>query len=183
MEFTVDLLNEVGMLAHTPRSGFAFLGSGQQSVAEHSYRTAVVALALAKECTEEVDEEKLLKIALFHDLLESRTGDLNYVQKRYVEKDDGKALDGLLSQQSPLAKQVANSIKDYEQKEGIEQQLVHDADQLELMLVLKQLYDTGNPKALEWMTNCERRIQTDAGRSLATAIRERDFDQWWKEPV
>jgi len=31
-------LYEVGMLQRTPRSGFAFLGSGKQSVAEHTYR-------------------------------------------------------------------------------------------------------------------------------------------------
>ena len=36
----VNLLHEVGMLAHIPRSGFAFLGLGKQSVAEYSYRVA-----------------------------------------------------------------------------------------------------------------------------------------------
>jgi putative hydrolase of HD superfamily len=33
LEKIVDFLFEVGMLAKTPRSGFFFLGSGEQSVA------------------------------------------------------------------------------------------------------------------------------------------------------
>lgn len=43
----VNLMHEVGMLAKTPRSGFAFLGSGSQSVAEHSFQMTWVALILS----------------------------------------------------------------------------------------------------------------------------------------
>ena len=35
MQRLTDFLNEVGMLRHTPRSGYKFLGSGQETVAEH----------------------------------------------------------------------------------------------------------------------------------------------------
>ena len=35
-------LYEVGMLKKTPRTGYRFLGSGEESVAEHSFRTAVI---------------------------------------------------------------------------------------------------------------------------------------------
>ena len=43
-----DFCNEVGMLRHTPRSGYAFLGSGKENVAEHSYRVSVLGYALAR---------------------------------------------------------------------------------------------------------------------------------------
>ena len=42
-----DFLFEVGMLAKTPRSGFFFLGSGQQSVSEHTTRTIYIGYTLA----------------------------------------------------------------------------------------------------------------------------------------
>ena len=48
MQRLTDFLNEVGMLRHTPRSGYAFLGSGRETVAEHSHRTAVIGYVLAK---------------------------------------------------------------------------------------------------------------------------------------
>ena len=38
----VDFLNECGMLRKTPRTGYQFLGSGSENVAEHSFRTAVI---------------------------------------------------------------------------------------------------------------------------------------------
>ena len=37
-----DFLFEVGMLKRTPRSGFQFLGTGHETVAEHSLRAAVI---------------------------------------------------------------------------------------------------------------------------------------------
>ena len=42
-----DFLFEVGMLAKTPRSGFFFLGSGEQSVSEHTTRTIYIGYTLA----------------------------------------------------------------------------------------------------------------------------------------
>lgn len=175
----VDLLNEIGMLAATPRSGFAFLGSGAQSVAEHSYRTAVVGMALADQVGEEVDRERLLNLCLFHDLLEARTGDLNYVNKRYVQKDDSKALAHFKRHSTPLAGRVAAHIEEFEKGESVESRLAHDADQVELLLVLKQLYDTGNPRAEVWFERVEKRLQTDAAKEMAAAIWETPFDDWW----
>jgi putative hydrolase of HD superfamily len=43
-----NFLFEVGMLAKTPRSGFFFLGSGEQSVAEHLNRASYIGFTLAQ---------------------------------------------------------------------------------------------------------------------------------------
>ena len=43
-----DFLFEVGMLKSTPRTGYRFLGSGDASVAEHSFRTAIIGYSLAR---------------------------------------------------------------------------------------------------------------------------------------
>lgn len=67
---------EAGMLMRTPRSGFQFLGSGSQSVAEHTYRMLNIAFVLNRLVPEPADELHLLKLVLFHDLPEARTGDL-----------------------------------------------------------------------------------------------------------
>lgn len=42
MESIADFLFEVGMLCKTPRSGYQFLGSGRESVAEHILRTVFI---------------------------------------------------------------------------------------------------------------------------------------------
>ena len=43
-----DFLFEAGMLRKTPRTGYQFLGSGRENVAEHSFRTALIGYSLAR---------------------------------------------------------------------------------------------------------------------------------------
>ncbi|MBW1775527.1 MAG: HD domain-containing protein, partial [Deltaproteobacteria bacterium] len=49
MKALINFLFEVGMLKKTPRSGYQFLGTGQESVAEHSFRTAIIGYMLSLE--------------------------------------------------------------------------------------------------------------------------------------
>jgi putative hydrolase of HD superfamily len=65
-----NLLFEVGVLNRTPRSGFAFLGSGEQSVSEHCFRMVRIAWLLARLSDEPVNELHLLQLVLFHGLPE-----------------------------------------------------------------------------------------------------------------
>src|SRR3990167_3319248 len=85
----VDCLVEVGMLAKAPRSGFFFLGSGEQSVAEHVNRTAYIGFVLAS-IANDIDASKVLKMCIFHDLAEARVSDLNYVHQKYTESKEAK---------------------------------------------------------------------------------------------
>ncbi|HRT70424.1 MAG TPA: HD domain-containing protein, partial [Syntrophales bacterium] len=82
------------MLKKTPRTGFQFLGTGCESVAEHLLRTVFIGYALCK-LEPGVDENRVIKMCLFHDLPEARTGDMNYVNKKYVTVDEGKAVEEL----------------------------------------------------------------------------------------
>lgn len=176
----VNLLNEIGMLSKTPRSGFAFLGTGSQSVAEHSYRTAIIALVLAELVNQPIDKYKLLLLCLFHDLPEARTGDLNYVNKRYGKVDLSKALEDI-EKSSPLGAQIVEHIHEHEKNECLEAKLAHEADKLELLLCLKQELDTGNPRASEWFDKAARLLHTETGKKLAAEIRNTPFDEWWLE--
>lgn len=178
MRSFVNLLNEIGMLALIPRSGFAFLGAGEQSVAEHSYRTALIAYVLAKLSSEKINFEKLLMICLTHDLPESRIGDLNYMQKKYVTADLPKALNDI-KQSSQLGPEIVSWIEEYEKNETIEARLAHDADQLELLLVLKQEQDKGSPRAEAWFENACKRLKTDVAKQLAQEILQTPSDEWW----
>ena len=182
MKSVVNLLNEVGMLSNLPRSGFAFLGSGKQSVAEHSFRVAHIAYALAKLSKTPVNMEKLLLLCLFHDLPEARIGDLNNVNKRYVKSDEKKVIDEL-KHKGPLGPEVAGYITEFEEQQSHEAILARDADQLELLLVLKELHDTGNPRAMEWYKNCVKRLKTKEAHQLAETISQTPSDEWWTETL
>src|SRR3989337_45755 len=94
MKNIATFLFEAGMLKRTPRTGFQFLGSGAESVAEHIFRTTYIGFALGKMATG-VDADRIIKMCLFHDLPEARTGDRNYGTKKYVEVNERKAIDDM----------------------------------------------------------------------------------------
>src|SRR3989338_5577764 len=59
-----------------------------ESVADHSHRTAVLGYILAK--LENADADKTIKMCLFHDVPESRMGDLDKVQQRYINQKEAE---------------------------------------------------------------------------------------------
>ncbi len=178
MSQSANYLFEVGMLNRTPRSGFMFLGTGQQSVSEHIQRMAHIAFLLARASEAKVDELRLLHLVMFHDLPEARTGDHNYVNKKYVQED----LDKLLAEGDkdwPHGKEIAGYVREFEARETPEANLASDADQLELLLMLKEQADLGNTQTEAWVTALLGRLRTDAGKRLAQEILATRWDDWW----
>ncbi len=87
----IELLFEIGCLRYMPRSWKRFFNPDVANNAEHTLRVAWIALLLAK--YESVNnEEKILKMALIHDLSESRTGDVDYLSRQYVERKEERAM-------------------------------------------------------------------------------------------
>ena len=177
MKNIANFLFEAGMLKRTPRSGFQFLGSGAESVAEHIFRTTYVGYALGK-IEKNVDVDRLIKMCLFHDLPEARTGDLNYVNKKYVVADEQKAIRDLTAT-LPFGGELLDIIKEYEEGKTAEALLARDADQLEMILALKEYKDIGNKYAEEWLGFSLKRLRTEAAKNLAKIILETDSSLWW----
>jgi len=178
MRNRINLLNEIGHLAHTPRTGMAFLGTGQQSVAEHCFSVSMICFVLADLCEEPVNLEKLLMLALSHDVAEARTGDLNYMYKRYMKANNEKAYEDL-ARGSETATKIASYMREFDAEETLEAKLANDADQLEMLLVLKRESDKGNPRAMLWFESVIQRVKTAVGQKLAEEIRVTPSDEWW----
>ncbi len=169
---------EVGMLAKTPRSGFHFLGTGKQSVAEHVSRTAFIAYALSQMEKEKVDTLKILKMALFHDISETRISDLNHVHQRYVERKEHSAIRDI-ADSIPFGDDLFDTLSEYEKRESLEAKIVKDSDTLEWLLALKEEIDTGNTRAIDWAKDGVKRLKTNNAMALARVIMETDSNDWW----
>ncbi len=173
------------MLKELPRSGYAFLGSGNETVAEHVFMTTMICFVISR-MEPDINSEKLMTMALIHDLPESRTGDLNYVQKKYVHAMEERAVDdmteGLL-----FGTELKFLINEFNSSETKEAKLAKDADQLSFILELKKKHDTGAKSPRKWLPYIQDRLQTDTGRALARSIMESNWDDWWfqnySEPV
>ncbi len=177
MKRLIEFLFEVGMLKKTPRTGYRFLGSGSESVADHSFRTAVIGYVLASQ-EPNADLKKVVLMSLFHDFPETRTGDHNYVNKRYVKSDEEAALKDQV-QGLPFGDDVLALAQEFNGNETLEAQISKDADQLDLILELKQILDFGNPNAKDWLDFAVKRLGTENARQMALRILETDSNSWW----
>lgn len=177
MDDIADFLFEVGMLCKTPRSGYQFLGSGRESVAEHILRTVFVGYVLCK-MDSSLDELKVLKLCILHDLPEARTGDMNYVNKKYVTVDEEKAVREL-TERLFFGDDIKAAIDEFNDRETKEAIAARDADQIAFILQLKECGDLGNKYAEEWINFARQRMGTDAGKKIVQKIMATDFSNWW----
>ncbi len=162
-----------------PRSGYHFLGAGKESVAEHSFSTTFIAYVMSQ-LLPEVDALKLINMCLVHDLAEARIGDLNTVHKKYVTADENKALEDATAGLS-LGHNLVELIQEFNDGRTAEARLARDADQLALILELKELIDIGYEPPKTWIQNVIDRLQTETGKKIGEAVMQTNRDEWWND--
>ena len=83
LEGLTNFLYEMGLLKRYKRAGWMIAGiDNPESIAEHSFRTAIIGYLLA--VMEGADPAKTAALYLFHDSQETRIGDVPSVGKAYV---------------------------------------------------------------------------------------------------
>jgi putative hydrolase of HD superfamily len=172
----VDFLHEAGMLKRTPRSGWATVLAPPESVADHSFRTAVVGLVLAKmEKLSAAEEAALLKACLLHDMEEARVSDLNLMNKKYVHADTAHAMRDMLE---GLPKELADELRAAFSHSGRIAILEKDADLLDLILQAREYLDGGNRYAADWIERSAKDLKSESAKKLLIAILSRDSKDW-----
>ena len=141
------LLDQVNHLKQLPRTGWLFVGvAGVESVADHSFAVALLALLLTEEINADwaaqgldkpLDSECVLKIALIHDLAESLLTDLpkrstDLLGRTAKHAAEAHALTQLFID-VPNAELYRQLWSDYATDATPEARLVRDADKLELI--------------------------------------------------
>lgn len=179
MNAVADLLFESLLLKKLPRSGYAFLGAGSESVAEHTYSVTFIAWVMSQLETD-IDALRLISMCLVHDLPEARIGDLNYVQRRYVTAHEEKAVADA-AEKLPFGERLKELVAEFNQGESAEALLARDADQLALLIDLKGILDGGHQPARLWIDNVTKRLQTELGKNLAEKILQTHSSGWWLE--
>lgn len=172
-----NFIYETGIHSKTPRSGLWFLGSGNQSVAEHLFHTTMIAYSMCY-LEPKVDKNKVILMALFHDIGEGRTSDLNYVHQRYGRLAEANAVNDI-SNSVPFGNEISSLYKEEQARETLEAKLVKDADQLEWMSCLREEEVKGNIKAKNWIKISYDRLKTDVGKKLGKMLIETNPDAWW----
>jgi putative hydrolase of HD superfamily len=147
-----------------PRSGWLSHDVSLQdveSVADHTFSTSVVSMLLADTETERgvsVNTEKVLRMALLHDLAESLTFDisrayLDYMgprgerMKHEIERTAWRHLVNGIGDKK-LARRYANVQREYVEDKTIEAKIVHAADSMDILLQVASYVRRGYPVAI-----------------------------------
>jgi putative hydrolase of HD superfamily len=124
--------------------------------------------------------ERLLLLALFHDLAEARTGDLNYVNKRYVTAHEKEAFSDAI-EGLPFSGELSSISDEWLDGNSPEAALAYDADQLDMIVELRRLQEHGWKQASDWLEYAPKRLKTPEGRKLCQEILSTGPDAWWFE--
>jgi len=175
-----DFLFECAALKRVPRSGWDVIAARGETVAEHSWGTAVFALLLAKEEKFGEREERLAIIgALLHDLHEARTSDLNMLNKDYAKADAKKAI---AHQFAKINASIARDAKEAFANKKIAA-IIEDADRLELIVSAKERLDEGNKYAKSFMVNWIPKLKSRSAKRIAKDVLKTDSRKWMFDAI
>ncbi len=175
-------LYEVGQLKRVKRSGWWIAGvKDPESVAEHTFRTAIIAYLLAR--LERADTGKVVLMALFHDLPEARTNDAHRMVRRYA--DWGDVDKKAISEQSKrlpegVANEVVSLFEEFEKEASMEASLARDADLLECLVQAREYQALGCRDVADWILNAQAALATESAKRIAAECLRTEPKEWWQ---
>jgi putative hydrolases of HD superfamily len=165
-----QFLFEMGHMKQLPRAGWLLLGIPRpETVAEHSFRVAIVGMTLA--ALEGADTGRTAALCVLHDAHETRVGDVHSVGRAYVVTAAPAAVTAHQTAGMPdEAAKVFQALTDeYEAGETLEARVARDADKLETLLQAAEYAAQGHDTAA-WRETSIAALRTEAGQELARAI-------------
>ncbi|MFD9947155.1 HD family hydrolase [Nonomuraea sp. NPDC059023] len=163
-----SLLYELGLLKRYKRTGWLVAGvRDPESIAEHSFRMAIIAAVLA--AIEGGSPERAAFLGLLHDTQETRITDIPYIGKRYLTAASNEEVtaDQVRALPERVAQALSGGVREYEANDSIEAACAHDADKLECLLQALEYRDQGHQNVQPWIDSSLAALATPTAKQLA----------------
>jgi putative hydrolase of HD superfamily len=148
IEEVVALAMKGEILKNLDRTGWILAGvdkSQIESVAEHSFGTALISLLLASQCEQDgfkIDIGRVLTMAVLHDLAESETSDLvinqdapdSHMQLRNKIKAETQAMSEILGPLSNVGESLLSLWDEIQKQTSLEARVVISSDILDMLI-------------------------------------------------
>lgn len=154
-----EFLRIVGRLKKLPRTGWIEARiRDPESVADHSFRTTILAMVLSD--LEGLNTEKVIRMALLHDVAEAEIGDFTPEAKagmgeEYMRREE-EAFRSILGRlPNHLAEGYLSLVEEYRNASTPEANAVSEADKAEMLIqALEYENEGGDPSSLRhfWET-------------------------------
>ncbi len=178
---TASFLMEMGMLKRAKRSGWWIAGvKDPETIAEHSFRTAVVGAVLAM--MEGADPAKVALLCTFHDTQETRIGDIPHIGRRYLTASSNEKVteDQVSAAHPAVLAGIQAIVEEYENAESLEVTVAHDADKLECLIQAVEYREQGYKNVQPWIDSSLGSLKTESARVLADAALTMTSLEWQK---
>lgn len=175
----IRFISRAERLESFPRSGWIACGvSEPESVAAHIHGVALIALWIADHHGGPVDVERVLRIALLHDVGEAMTTDLPWPVKRFVGADaieaaETRATEAVLAD-APASWRAAPA--SYRDQDCLEARIVKAADKIQMLAKALQ-YRSQRRGDVSRFWKVERNFK-DYGIPLVRAVIDRLRQMW-----
>lgn len=144
----IEFLFEIGCMRFIQRTWRQFLNPDFENLSEHTLRVAWIAMTIAKH-EGDVDLGKIVKMALMHDLSESRGVDVHYVSRQFTDRHEKESLLDMITD-TALRDEIFEICEEYEERKSIEAKIVKDADNLDVDFELREQAVRGFTLEKDW---------------------------------
>lgn len=176
----IEFLYEIASMRNIQRGWRQHLGVDVANVLDHTIRVVWLSIVLGR-MEGNVDENKLIKMALVHDIAETRLSDLSYIQKVYVSEDEEKAAADMFANTS-LEDYQKEILVEYKARQTLEAKIVKDADNLDVDFESKELEERGAqlPKKFAHFRTLvrEEKLYTESAKKLWDEVQNSDVSSW-----
>jgi len=123
-----------------------------------------------------------MSMGLLHDLLEARTGDVDFIAKNYATLDETKALEDQFAG-IEFGNDLLKTMQEYENRETVIAKCAKDADTVAQMYLEWLLSWRGNKLAEKWFEgDYQHRVphlRTESAKTLALSMKDSNPQEWW----
>ncbi|MBF0532791.1 MAG: HD domain-containing protein [Candidatus Omnitrophica bacterium] len=181
----INFFAEAGLLKKVKRSGWWVAGiKDPESVAEHSFRCAVLAYYIAH--AEGADVHRAMTMALFNDIHEARINDLHKMGHYYIDfKAAEKKVfdDQVRGLEERVRADMTSQRREYEAQVTAESIIARDADILECLLQAKEYLDAGHLIAKNFFQRAPAHLKTKTAQQFWRRMKSWDSSAWWENVV
>jgi putative hydrolase of HD superfamily len=179
MNELINFYRNIDKIKHIERKGWSKIGikGVKDTIASHSYGASLIAWVLSKK--EDLDENKLIKLMLIHDLIMAHIEDYTPTDKEYVSKKDveNNSFHELIEN---VPKEIEEEFKDlfleYQQEKSEEAMLARECDKLDTLLQALMYSERLKKNELsQFISSYESKFKSETGKSIIAELKNIKF--------
>ena len=170
-----DFFFEIGTLRNMKRMQSQVIPQSNDTISSHSFEITIIGMMLAK--MEELNENKVIKMCLFHDIAEARTGDTNFIHSHYIKKNENQATKDQLSD-TPIKKEITEILDEFIEGKSHEALVAKDADLIS-QLISQCTHLKESKDIARWNRHTAKNLKTKSAKKLAQIISEKNPFEWF----